>query len=247
MYAVYDHKRKRKVALKALEKQDKPTLELDILKQLKHPRIVKLHGHFMFRGFRFFTTELLSNHLFRLLQQRKFFSLALLHRIAVQVLEALAFMQRVGVMHCDIKPENIVLKRGKSSEVKLIDFGVARYIGTHTDPYIQSRFYRAPEVMLGLPYSSPVDMWSFGCLVCELLTGKPVFEGETDAQMLSQIAEVLGPPPAGVFPPGELDAAVASCTLESRLYEPAAGLTDLVTSKWLHRVFAMGPEPATDA
>lgn len=61
--------------------------------------------------------------------------------------------------------------------------------------YIQSRFYRSPEVILGLPYSYPIDMWSLGCLICELAVGKALFQGEHESNQLALYAEALGNPP----------------------------------------------------
>jgi len=62
--------------------------------------------------------------------------------------------------------------------------------------YIQSRFYRAPEVILGLPYTTAIDMWSLGCIVAELHTGYPLFPGENEVEQLACIMEVFGPPPS---------------------------------------------------
>ena len=65
--------------------------------------------------------------------------------------------------------------------------------------YIQSRFYRSPEVILGLPYSMPIDMWSFGCILAELYTGYPLFPGEDEVEQLACIMEVMGLPPSRVL------------------------------------------------
>jgi serine/threonine protein kinase len=65
--------------------------------------------------------------------------------------------------------------------------------------YIQSRFYRAPEVILGLPYSTAIDMWSLGCIVAELHTGYPLFPGENENEQLACIMEVLGLPPDNIL------------------------------------------------
>ena len=65
--------------------------------------------------------------------------------------------------------------------------------------YIQSRFYRAPEVILGLPYTTAIDMWSLGCIVAELHTGYPLFPGENEVEQLACIMEVFGLPPAHIL------------------------------------------------
>ncbi len=83
-------------------------------------------------------------------------------------------------MHCDLKPENILLKNIKKSGLKIIDFGSSCFEFERMYTYIQSRFYRSPEVILGLAYGMPIDMWSFGCILAELYVGFPLFPGENE-------------------------------------------------------------------
>ena len=73
--------------------------------------------------------------------------------------------------------ENILLRQRGQSSIKVIDFGSSCYEHQRVYTYIQSRFYRSPEVILGLPYSMPIDIWSFGCILAELYTGYPLFPG----------------------------------------------------------------------
>ncbi|KAJ1820579.1 serine/threonine protein kinase, CMGC, dual-specificity, partial [Coemansia sp. RSA 2599] len=80
--------------------------------------------------------------------------------------------------------------------IKVIDLGSSCFETERVYTYIQSRFYRAPEVILGLPYGTGIDMWSLGCIVAELLTGYPLFPGENEREQLACVVEVLGPPPA---------------------------------------------------
>lgn len=90
--------------------------------------------------------------------------------------------------------ENVLLKQRGSSLIKVIDFGSSCYSNQRVYTYIQSRFYRSPEVILGLPYGTPIDMWSFGCILAELYTGYPLFPGENEVEQLACIMEVLGRP-----------------------------------------------------
>lgn len=95
-----------------------------------------------------------------------------IRRFAIQLLNALAFLRKLKIIHSDIKPENILLKsKSKTGNIwwsigiKLIDFGTSMQTHENTFDYIQSRYYRAPEVILGYPYSTPIDMWSTGCVL----------------------------------------------------------------------------------
>jgi dual specificity tyrosine-phosphorylation-regulated kinase 2/3/4 len=83
-------------------------------------------------------------------------------------------------VNCDLKPENILLKKPNKSAIKLIDFGSGCFEPEQIYTYIQSRFYRAPEIILGITYTSAIDMWSFGCILYELFTGFPLFAGENE-------------------------------------------------------------------
>jgi serine/threonine protein kinase len=80
-----------------------------------------------------------------------------------------------GVIHCDLKPENILIKSYSRSEIKVIDFGSSCFIHDHLSSYVQSRSYRAPEVILGCSYDYKIDIWSLGCILAELLTGYVLF------------------------------------------------------------------------
>jgi len=104
-------------------------------------------------------------------------------------------MKNEGIIHCDLKPENILLKNPSKSAIKVIDFGTGCFETSTYYTYIQSRYYRAPEIILGLPYTSAIDMWSYGCILIELYSGYPIFAGEDEAEQLAIIMEYKGVPP----------------------------------------------------
>ena len=99
------------------------------------------------------------------------------------------------IVHCDLKPENIIVSDSQKSLIKLIDFGSSCFEKDQIYTYIQSRFYRAPEIMLGIRYTTAIDIWSLGCILAELFTGFPIFPGESEPEQMSLIMEVLGIPP----------------------------------------------------
>ena len=122
------------------------------------------------------------------------FSLRLIRRFAKQLLSSLVLLKGHKVIHCDLKPENVLLAHPAHSEIKVIDFGSSCLENEKVYTYIQSRFYRSPEVILGMTYGMPIDMWSLGCILAELLTGYPIFPGENEQEQLACIMEVFGPP-----------------------------------------------------
>src|SRR5579871_2379124 len=151
---------------------------------------------FYFRGHLCISTELLGMNLYEFIKAYEFkgFSLTLIRRFTKQMLSALNLLKAHRVIHCDLKPENILLAHPLHSEIKVIDFGSSCFENEKVYTYIQSRFYRSPEVILGMSYGIPIDMWSLGCILAELLTGYPIFPGENEQEQLACIMEIFGPP-----------------------------------------------------
>jgi len=165
--------------------------------------IVKLKSHFMWRNHLCLVFELLSYNLYDLLRNTNFHgvSLNLTRKFAQQLCTALCFLAtpELQVIHCDLKPENVLLCNPKRSAIKIVDFGSSCQLGQTLYHYIQSRFYRSPEVLLGLPYDLAIDMWSLGCILVEMHTGEPLFSGTDEIDQMNKIVEVLGVPPVGLL------------------------------------------------
>jgi dual specificity tyrosine-phosphorylation-regulated kinase 1 len=155
---------------------------------------VRLITHFMYRNHQCLVFEMLSLNLYELLKNTQFggVSLNLIRKFAKQVLKSLSFLARtdVDIIHCDLKPENILLRHPKKSGIKVIDFGSSCRSNKRMYSYIQSRFYRSPEVMLGLPYSVSIDVWSLGCILAEMHTGEPLFSGSDQFDQMQKIVKV---------------------------------------------------------
>ena len=169
---------------------------------------VRLLDQFTIQGteHRCLVFEKLSGTLYGVLRNTGFLgvSLHLTRLFARQLLEALAFLARpeIDVVHADIKPENILLVHtsGASAALKLIDFGCSaspHCTGSKTlSRYVQSRYYRAPEVALGVPRPTrAIDVWSTGCVLAELHTGRPLFPARTEEELVARVAALLGLPP----------------------------------------------------
>ena len=141
-------------------------------------------------------TPCLSINLYELIRAHNFggFSLPLIRRFSRQLLACLVLLQNKRIIHCDLKPENILICEARKADVRVIDFGSSCKEEEKVYTYIQSRFYRSPEVILGSSYGLGIDMWSLGCILAELWTGYPLFPGENEQEQLACIMEIFGPP-----------------------------------------------------
>ncbi|CAE6495482.1 unnamed protein product [Rhizoctonia solani] len=177
-------------------------VEIKILENLKKwdpeekSHVLKMGEYFTFRNHLCIVTELLSINLYELIKANGFagFTTALIRRFTSQMLASLVLMRQHRIVHCDLKPENVLLMHPARSALKVIDFGSSCFEHEKVYTYIQSRFYRSPEVILGMNYHMAIDMWSLGCILAELYTGFPIFPGENEQEQLACIMEVLGVP-----------------------------------------------------
>ncbi|WVO12509.1 hypothetical protein L204_100109 [Cryptococcus depauperatus] len=162
-----------------------------------HHHILRLLNSFTHKHHLCLVFECLSSNLYELIKQNQFKGLStqLVKVFTQQLLDCLGVLKEARLIHCDLKPENILLKSLQSPQIKVIDFGSACHEMQTVYTYIQSRFYRSPEVLLGLPYSTSIDMWSLGCIVVELFLGLPLFPGTSEYNQVTRIVDMLGNPP----------------------------------------------------
>lgn len=158
---------------------------------------LRLKDKFMHKNHLCLVFELLSSNIYELIKQNQFhgLSIRLVRVFTKQLLDSLAVLKDANLIHCDLKPENILLVSPDRPDLKIIDFGSACHERQTMYTYIQSRFYRSPEVMLGLAYTSSIDMWSLGCIVAEVFLGLPLFPGTSEYNQLYRIIDMLGLPP----------------------------------------------------
>ncbi|UYV68847.1 HIPK1 [Cordylochernes scorpioides] len=143
--------------------------------------------------------EMLEQNLYDFLKQNKFSPLPLkyIRPILQQVLTALLKLKQLGLIHADLKPENIMLvdPARQPFRVKVIDFGSASHVSKAVcSTYLQSRYYRAPEIILGLNFCEAIDMWSLGCVIAELFLGWPLYPGSSEYDQIRYISQTQGLP-----------------------------------------------------
>ncbi|OZC07774.1 hypothetical protein X798_05254 [Onchocerca flexuosa] len=175
--------------------------ELDILKKLNEAdrddryHCLQLYRHFYHHQHLCLVFESLSMNLRELL--KKYGNSVGLHMKAVrsytqQLLMALRLLKKCNILHADIKPDNILVNDTKMT-LKLCDFGSGCHVAdAEVAPYLVSRFYRAPEIMLGLPYDFGIDLWSVAVTLYEVYTGKIMFAGKSNNQMLKFMMDLKG-------------------------------------------------------
>lgn len=194
-----------KVVKNKLEFLKQSIMEASILEQINSTvggvrgnYFVQMKDKFMHKNHLCIVFELLSLNLYELIKQNHHqgLSMALIKTFTAQILDALCTLKDNSIIHCDLKPENILLCSLNVPNLKVIDFGSACKENETVYTYIQSRFYRSPEVIMGVQYASAVDMWSLGCIVAELFLGLPLLPGVSEFDQFRRMVGMFGLPPA---------------------------------------------------
>ena len=204
----WDRRECQRVAIKIVRSVNKyreaARLEIDVLQHLNthdpegYYHCVKLYSWFDYRSHVCMVFEKLGPSLYEQLRRNRFrpFPLDQVREYAFQLLESVNFVHSLTLIHTDLKPENILLLNSKrSNAIKLIDFGSATFESQHHSAVISTRHYRAPEVILGLGWTYPCDLWSIGCILVELYTGQALFQTHENLEHLAMMSGVLGPIP----------------------------------------------------
>ncbi|KAI8645132.1 kinase-like domain-containing protein [Parasitella parasitica] len=157
--------------------------------------VIRLQRHFEHRSHLCLVFETLSMNLRDVLKKYGKdvgISIKAVRVYAQQLFLSLSLLKKCSILHADIKPDNILVSESRNT-LKLCDLGSASDASENTiTPYLVSRFYRAPEIMLGLHYDNAIDVWSSACTLYELFTGKILFPGRSNNQMLKHIMELKG-------------------------------------------------------
>jgi cyclin-dependent kinase len=177
--------------------------EISLLKELQHPNIVRLYD--------VVHTERKLTLVFEFLDQdlKKYLDicdsgldLPILKSFLYQLLTGVAHCHHHRILHRDLKPPNLLINR--EGQLKLADFGLARAFGIPVRSYtheVVTLWYRAPDVLMGSrKYSTPVDIWSVGCIFAEMANGRPLVAGTSEQDQLDRIFRLLGTPTQAEYP-----------------------------------------------
>jgi len=203
VYKCMDHKFLENVAVKIIRNEARfnrqVKIEIKILKQLaldNNKYMYTLLDHFDFRNHTCLVFHLFKHNLYHHLKKKEFRPMCLLHvkQISYQMLTVLETMNKYNIIHTDLKPENVVIDYIDidNIKIKVIDFGSATYKHNRIHTYIQSRYYRAPEILLGIPYDIGIDLWSIGCIIYELMTGNPLFNSKNETDLILAHYKFIG-------------------------------------------------------
>ncbi|KAF9438377.1 Dual specificity protein kinase clk3 [Entomortierella beljakovae] len=218
----YDRETGKSCAIKiirAVQKyRDASKIEARVLNTLKMRdpgnayKCLHLNDCFDYRNHVCMVFELLGQSIYDWLKDNSFcpFPPNQIQHFARQLFSSVAFLHSLRLIHTDLKPENILLTNGNyrqmpyksksrrvllDPEIRLIDFGSATFQDEHHSTVVSTRHYRAPEIILGLGWSYPCDIWSIGCILVEFLTGEALFQTHDNLEHLAMMQAVLGPIP----------------------------------------------------
>lgn len=176
--------------------------EMKLLRHFKHENVISLQDVYVPGGdipdFRdvYTVTELMDTDLHNIITSKQGLTDDHCQYFTYQILRALKHIHSANVLHRDLKPSNILLNG--NCDLKICDFGLARVNPeqqANLTAYVATRWYRAPEIMLSWrAYTNAVDMWSVGCILGEILLGRPLFPGRDFFEQLKLVTDVLGAP-----------------------------------------------------
>ena len=171
--------------------------EISLLKELNHVNIVKLYEVLHTPKKLTLVFEYVERDLKKVIDEAKEgLEMKLVKSFLYQLLKGVDYIHKHKVLHRDLKPQNLLIS--KDNIMKIGDFGLARGYGIPVKNYtheVVTLWYRPPDVLLGnKTYGTTVDMWSIGCIFAEMVTGKPLFTGKSDADQLKKIFKIKGTP-----------------------------------------------------
>lgn len=179
--------------------------EISLMKELKHENIVSLHDVIHTENKLMLVFEYMDRDLKKYMDtrgDRGQLDYVTIKSFMQQLLRGIAFCHENRVLHRDLKPQNLLINN--KGQLKLADFGLARAFGIPVNTFsneVVTLWYRAPDVLLGSrTYNTSIDIWSAGCIMAEMYTGRPLFPGTTNEDQLQKIFRLMGTPSERSWP-----------------------------------------------
>ncbi|KAK7507239.1 hypothetical protein BaRGS_00001174 [Batillaria attramentaria] len=179
--------------------------EISLLRELQHPNIVSLEDVLMQENKLYLVFEFLSMDLKKYMDSipaGQPMDKMLIKSYLFQISQGMLFCHQRRVLHRDLKPQNLLIDN--KGVIKIADFGLARAFGIPVRVYtheVVTLWYRAPEILMGSArYSTPVDIWSIGCMFGEMINRRPIFHGDSEIDQLFRIFRTLGTPTEDDWP-----------------------------------------------
>ncbi|KAK4874555.1 hypothetical protein RN001_013915 [Aquatica leii] len=176
--------------------------EISLLKELSHKNVVSLEDVIMEESRIYLIFEYLSMDLKKYLDNVKKVNPKLVQSYLHQINNAILYCHQRRVLHRDLKPQNLLIN--SEGVIKVADFGLGRAVGIPVRAFtheVVTLWYRAPEILLGSSrYACPIDIWALGCIFAEMVTRKPLFQGDSEIDQLFQIFRVLRTPTEEIWP-----------------------------------------------
>ncbi|MCJ1322609.1 negative regulator of the PHO system [Xylographa vitiligo] len=179
--------------------------EISLMKELKHENIVSLHDVIHTENKLMLVFEYMDKDLKKYMDSRGDrgqLDYITIKSFMYQLLQGIAFCHDNRVLHRDLKPQNLLINN--KGQLKLADFGLARAFGIPVNTFsneVVTLWYRAPDVLLGSrTYNTSIDIWSAGCIMAEMYTGRPLFPGTNNEDELQKIFRLMGTPSERSWP-----------------------------------------------
>ena len=268
--AAYDHASNTEVALKIMNNHTSLATRMHLeyhavrfikrhVEPIDEPFVIGALDILNFRNHQVFVYEMLGdslNHEYhsKFDEKSKIIKGDELKTLAWDILEGLAVLKKTGLIHNDLKPHNILETNEEYPSVKIIDYGLSCYRASQISSIpeekrlkcpkarVQSRYYRSPEVLLGLNYTTQSDMWSFGCIIGELYRGTEMFYGENDVDQMAAIMEIIGLPPRELI----FESEMRKDYFEAVNYKTKSGFQRKPWRKSLEKVLVKGDDMFLD-
>ena len=212
VYEGVDARGGERVAIKTLDVADLQPSEMDDAvarfrreaeagRRLRHPNIVRVHEHGEEAGMSFIVMEYADGEDLKQVMARRRLKPDEAYEVLKQLLVALDYSHRHGIVHRDIKPANLMVRPGP--RIQVMDFGIARIDSsslTRVGTVVGTPTHMAPEQLVALPVDSRADLWACGVILYEMLTGVSPFEASTPASVMHRVLQADVPPASRVDP-----------------------------------------------